>query len=344
MNQSFKSSLRRLCLIGCCAGIFFLSCKGPKEKKDNDIDSILQRPPFAALTDSIRQTAPDSAASLYLRRADLLSRNNLHEIATEDYKKAWTLRPEEETGLRYASTLSITGRTDEAIKLLQECLKKFPSNSSFPSLLGDIYVQTGRMREAQDLYDKLLAADSTNFEAWYEKSLLLEKAKDTAGAIAALKKAYALQPVNTYALELAHLYAEKGDKTALWLCDDVLSKDSTKELTDPFFIKGIYFSNTRQDAKAVVQFDSCIRRDWKFTDAYIEKGILFFHQKKYDEALNIFQMATTVSNTYPDAYYWLGRCYEATGKKEEAVIYYQQALALDKDFSEAKDRIDKLKG
>jgi tetratricopeptide (TPR) repeat protein len=344
MNQPFKSFLS-----GICGSCFFLligfsSCKGPVDKKRDDRDSLLQRPPYAALTDSIRQSTPAAVAGLYLKRADLLSQHNMHEIAVDDYKRSWELQPNEETGLHYASTLSIIGRTNEAVKLLEECLNKYPSNSDLAGLLGDIYVQSGRMKEAQALYERLLLADSANFEAWYEKGLLLEKARDTAGAIVSLKKAYALQPVNTYALELAHLYAEKGNKTALELCDEVLLRDSTKELLDPFFIKGIYYSNTGQDPKAVIQFDSCIRRDWKFTEAYIEKGIIFFHQKKYNDALGVFQMATTVSNTYPDAYYWLGRCYEVTGKKEEAVIYYQQALALDKDFSEARDRINKLKG
>ena len=182
-----------------------------------------------------------------------------------------------------------------------------------------------------------------NFEAWYDKGLLLEKGKDTASAIAALKKAYFLQPITTYALELAHMYAEKGNSMALSICDDVLRKDSTKESLDPLFIKGIYYSNTGQNAKAIMQFDSCIRRDWKFTDAYLEKGIILFHEKKYKEAQNVFNMTVTVSNTYPDGYFWIGRCLEAMGNKEEAIIYYQQALALDKDFTEAAERIKNLK-
>ena len=45
----------------------------------------------------------------------------------------------------------------------------------------------------------------------------------------------------------------------------------------------------------------------------------------------------------PDGYYWVGRCYEASGKKEQAILYYRQALALDKDFTEAADRIKKLR-
>jgi len=326
-------------------GIVFVavSCKGHADKKEQET-AVLKQAPFASLTDSILQAKPEEAAGLYFRRAELLSRNNLHELAAEDYKRSWVLHPDEATGLRYGSTLSILGQTDEAAKLLQDCRKKFPSNPNFSTMLGDIYMQSGKVKEALDLYGTMLQADSLDFEAWYEKGLLLEKTNDTAGALIALKKAYTIQPVNTYALELAHLYAENRDSKALELCDGILAKDLTHELLDPLFIKGIYYSNTGQYKKAVVQFDSCIRRDWKFTDAHLEKGIALFKQKNYEEAMKTFRMSVEVSNTYPDGYYWIGRCYEIAGNREEAISYYQRALSLDKDFSEAGEAIKRLKG
>jgi tetratricopeptide (TPR) repeat protein len=345
MNKSLNGFLLLLCCIGFSAGVFLPSCNNSGNEMANETDSLLAKPPYAALTDSIRQSAPAPAteAGLYFRRGELLAQNSLHEIAGSDYKRSWELQPDQTTALRYASTLSITGHTEEAMKLLKDCRKKFPANDSFSRLLGELYMQSGNMKAAMTLYDTSLKKDSLNFEAWYEKALLLEKAKDTAGAIASLKKAYALQPTNTYALELAHLYAEKGNGLALSLCDEVMEKDSTKELLDPLFIKGIYYANTGQNAKAIIQFDSCIRRDWKFTDAYLEKGILLFKQKNYAQALKTFNMTVTVSNTYPDGYFWIGRCYEVAGRREEAILYYQQALALDKDFTEAADRIKNLK-
>lgn len=338
MNKSLRSSL----LIVCCAGLLASACKGPDNKNDEESAAVLRKAPFDQLTDSIRQSGSTQMAGLYFRRAELLSRNNLHELAADDYKKSWELRPEETTGIRYASTLSILGQTDEAIRLLKDCMQKFPANTSFPGLLGDCYVQSGRTNQALDLYDNMLVKDSLDFEAWYEKGLLLEQLKDTAGAIASLRKAYAIQPVNTYALELAHIYAEQGNDKALQLCDEVMSKDARNELLDPIFIKGIFYSNTRKYKKAIVQFDSCIGRDWKFTDAYLEKGIALFEQKDYEEALKTFLMTIKVSNTYPDGYYWVGRCYEAIDNKDEAVLYYKRAFALDKDFTEAAAAIKRL--
>jgi tetratricopeptide (TPR) repeat protein len=341
MTQSLRNLLTMLC-IGC----FITGAPGCHDhettSKDQQATAVLHRFPFSPLTDSLDQHQGNDMATLYFKRAELLSRNNLHELAADDYKKSWDLRPDEATGLRYVSTLTIIGQTAKAIQLLQDCQKKFPTNSSFPEMLGELYQQSGKMKEAVSIYDNILQADSLNFEAWYEKGLLLEKNGDTTGAIQSLKRAYAIQPVNTYGLELAHLYAEKKDPAALSLCDAVLRKDSTHELLDPFFIKGIYFSNTLQYKKAITQFDSCINRDWKFTDAYLEKGIALFKQKQYDLALQSFRMTIKVSDTYPDGYFWIGRCFEATGDKTQAILYYQQALGLDKDFTEAADAIKRL--
>jgi len=316
-----------------------IGCKWT-DKNKNVSEDILNKPPFANITDSIKRF-PDDAA-LYFKRAEILSQNNLHEIANADYKKSWELKEDAQTGRRYASNLSIIGKQAEAIRLLLNCIDKFPDEQEFKRLLGEVYVQSGRIKQAISLYDSILKKDSSNFEAWYEKGKLLEQAKDTMGAIASFQKAISIQPIDTYALELAHLYAEIKNKDALVICDNILDLDSAHELIDPFFIKGIYYSNTQQYELAGIQFDSCIRRDWKFTEAYIEKGIALFKQKNYDAALNTFRMAATVTNTDPDAYYWIGRCYEAVKKMSEAAEYYQRATELDKNFPEAKEALKRV--
>ncbi|HXD76485.1 MAG TPA: tetratricopeptide repeat protein [Puia sp.] len=334
--------LRNLLLVLCWAGPLFTACNGHRDKQQEDITAILNRPPYSVITDSLNRHVGGDRAALFFRRAELLSQNNQHELAADDYDESWKLHPDETTGLRYAATLIITGQAGKAVRILQDCRKRFPGNPAFPAKLAELFAQSNRMQDAIGIYDSMLQSDSTNFDAWYEKGLLTELQGDTATAIAALRKAYAIQPLTTYGLELAHLYAEKKDPAAIPICDAILRKDSGHDLTDPFFIKGIYFSNTAQYKKAIVQFDSCIGRDWKFPDAYLEKGIALFKQQQYHPAMESFQMTVKVSETDADGYFWIGRCYEATGSVQEAVAYYRQALALDKTFTEAADRIKRL--
>jgi tetratricopeptide (TPR) repeat protein len=76
-------------------------------------------------------------------------------------------------------------------------------------------------------------------------------------------------------------------------------------------------------------------------DAHLEKGISLYQLKKYPEALNAFDIALQVSGTFADAYYWKGRVQEAMGLKEEAKQNYQRALGLDREFTAAREALEK---
>ena len=318
------------------------SCKlGEDDNQETKNGKLLSSPPFDVITDSIKRF-PKNAA-LYLKRGELLTDKELHQLAYPDYRKAWELKPDETTAFLYSANLFLTGREHQAIKLLEQCQTKFPSNPDFSRRLSEAYMQSGRSEQALSQYTQMLEKDPGNFEAWYEKGLLLAQSKDTAGAIHAMEKAYELQPLQSFGVVLANLYAETKDKKVISLCDELIQKDSAQELTDALFIKGIYYTNINEKDKALEQFGNCIKRDWKFTEAYIEKGIIFFQDKNIDEALKTFALAAKVSNTYADAYFWMARCFETIGKMEEAKENYHRALALDRNFIEAKRALQRLK-
>ncbi|MEJ7736546.1 MAG: tetratricopeptide repeat protein [Chitinophagaceae bacterium] len=303
--------------------------------------AILNNPSLAGITDSLSRFPDD--AGLHLRRGELLSQQNQHDLAYADYKKAWELKPDETNAIAYTSNLFITGKVEEAISILRHCASEFPENTEFARRLSETYMQTGQSRKALEQYDAILKADSNNFEAWYEKGILLAGLKDTTGAITALERAYVLQPLQLFGISLANLYAETKDPRVLPLCNELIEKNGMQENVDILFVKGIYFTNIDDRKKALEQFELCIKHDWKFTEAYIEKGIIFYNQKNFDEALKTFALAAKVSNTYADAYYWMGRSFESIGKLNEARDNYERALALDKQFEEAKLALKRLK-
>ena len=316
------------------------ACKNKKNDPDTPASAVETNPSYKTLNDSIKKFPAD--ASLYLRRARRLTQENAHELAYDDFQKAWMLQPMIENALPFAANLAILGKHADRIRLLEKVYQQNNSNSQVRRLLAEAYAEFGKPEQALLIYNDMIAKDSLDPETFYEKAILLEQLKDTTQAIAALRKAYSMQSVDTYGLELAHLYAEQKNPKALEICNSILRKDSSFILTDPFFIKGIYFANTKLYLKAIAQFDSCILRDWKTTDAYLEKGRAYFHMGNFNEALKTFDMAITVSNTDPDAYYWLGRCYEAQHKNVDAINNYRKAISLDQSFVEAKQRMDLL--
>ncbi len=309
-----------------CLTILECTCKNLNRQTES-LDSVISGDPaFRDLNDSINRFPEDAA--LFFRRAIRLTQKNAHELAYSDFKKAWSLKSTLDIALPYAANLEILGKNIERINLLESLNSRYPSNAQVGRLLADAYQVYGRPDLALATYNKMIAKDSLDPETLYEKAILLEQLKDTAQAISSLQKAYSFQEVDTYGLELAHLYAEQRNPKALVICDYVIKHDSARILIDPFFIKGIFYANIKQYPKAIVQFDSCILRDWKTTDAYLEKGRAYFHMENFNKALETFNMAITVTNTDPDAYYWLGRCFEAQKRKMDAIINYRKALLL----------------
>jgi tetratricopeptide (TPR) repeat protein len=320
--------------------VAFNACKNNDGHQDDKNSELIRSASFKNLTDSIRRYPQD--ASLYLRRALRLTQENAHELALTDFQKAWALHPSPEIAVPYAANLEILGKHQERLILLESLGQHYPDNVQVSRLLADAYATMGKPEKALLIYKAMIAKDSLNPEILYEEALILEQIRDTTQAIAALKKAYAIQGVDTYGLELAHLYAEQRSSRCLEICNFILRRDSAQILIDPFFIKGIYFANIKQYKKAIAEFDSCINRDWKTTDAYLEKGRAYFHMENYNAALQTFKMAITVTNTDPDAYFWLGRSYEALRRRSEAASNYSKAISLDKNFTEARQRLNKL--
>ena len=119
---------------------------GCSTAEENSQKKILSAPPYQPLTDSIRKFP--QRADLYLNRGLLLSQNNQHELASEDYRKAWELQPDEWSGLEYSSNLMTVNDTSAALTLLKECRSKFQDNPEFNRKLSELLAELGQFREA----------------------------------------------------------------------------------------------------------------------------------------------------------------------------------------------------
>jgi len=303
-------------------------------------DEILSQPPFASITDSIRKEPRRD--DLYFRRAVLLNKNNLPEPALADFKKAWALAPAETYAVGVSNIL-LEKKPDSAVIFLRKAVDEIPNSLYLQLSLARAYDAQGKTDEALATCNDLLQKEPGQVNALMLQSDLLFKKNDTAGAISALEKAYRTVPSNReISNKLAYQYAENKNDRALIIADSLISSDSLKFFAEPFYVKGMYYSNTKDLEKAIQQFDATIRRDHRFLNAYIEKGKILLDQKKTTEALNTFQLANTITPSFPDAWYWVGRCLEIQGQKEEAKLNYEKAYSLDKTFTDAREAAEAL--
>ncbi|MEO5946689.1 MAG: tetratricopeptide repeat protein [Chitinophagaceae bacterium] len=307
---------------------------------DSPYSDILDKEPYASLTDSINNE-PDNDG-FYFRRAVLLNSNNLPEPALEDFKKAWSLKKDE----RYAygfSNLLLDKKPDSAIQFLNDAIKEMPNSFLLQLTLARSYDAAGKTDNALDLVNKILQSNPEQVDVMKMKAGLLGKKGNNTEAVAILEKAYSLTPYDIELnYELAFKYAESKNSRVVQLCDSLIKVDTLNLHAEPYYYKGIYFSNMNDKAKALILFDEALQHNYYYLNAYIEKARLLYDQKKFGDALKTVQLANTISATFPDAYYWMGKCQEAMGQLEEAKLNYQRAFSLDNTFTDAKEAADKL--
>jgi tetratricopeptide (TPR) repeat protein len=319
--------------------VLFISCNNATDS--SPYKELLSQPPYSSLTDSIHQNPSD--AELYYHRGVLLSKNNNIPPALADLKKAWALNKKEKYAMGISNIL-LENKPDAAIAFLNEALQSLPE--SIPIQLNLAFAYSGQQRtdEALAICNKIIQRKPSEVNALVLKSDLLEAKLDTVRSIQTLEEAYRFAPFSEdLCYNLAFKYAETKNPRVLLLCDSLQHADSLDEKGEPYYFKGLYFSNINERTKALTLFDQTIQHDYYYRNAYIEKGKILFDQKKINAAFNIFNLAAKVSPTFPDTYYWMGRCQEALGQKAEAKLNYQRAYGLDKTFTEAKEAADRLK-
>lgn len=323
--------------------IFFLciwicACQSNTKPNNEEFEELWQQIPYKVYTDSIKQF-PNNAV-LYFERGEQLFTHQQLRASLYDYKQAYLLQPKS----LYLQAISVNciqlQQFDSAIVYLKKGVQKFPSDSIFYFQLLNIYITTHQDSLALEMLNPLLNKDPNN-KLYIEKvSQVYLNLKDTLKAIALLEKKYHLfKKIDDATLQLANLYAETKNIKALQLSDEIIAKDSTHYKASPYYIKGIYFSNTNKPDEAITMFDKSIANDWTFINAYTDKGVILFKEKKYAEAQKVFELSISVSTTYADAYYWIGRCQEVMGDKNSAILNYKKAISLDKNFEEAKQAL-----
>ena len=225
-------------------------------------DEVLARQPFSPLTDSIKQQPEND--ELYFRRAVLLNRNNFPEPALADFQKAWSIHKHEKYAIAIAYLLK-DKRPDSAVIFLNQALAELPHSYQLRLTLARSYNDVNKTIDALKICDELLKVYPNNIEILVLQSELLEKRSDITRSILPLEKAHSITPGNLeIALKLAYKYAETKNPKVLALCDSLIKRDSMKLHADPYYVKGDYYANINDKAKAIQMFDETIRHNYNY--------------------------------------------------------------------------------
>lgn len=227
-------------------------------------------------------------------------------------------------------------------KEMKDAIAQYPDSLLLKENLIQYYRENGNFDMAIAATNAAIAKDSINPRLWDIKAILHFEDGDTLASIKAYEKAIEIFPDPEYIISLGSQYAETKNPKALEIADALLIGKKAHAEKEALFIKGLYYSYTNDNQKAIEFFNKCLELDYTFMFAYREKAIVLYNSGKYEEALNVLNRAITLQNNFDEGYYWMGRCLEKLNRTAEAIESYRTALRYDPDFIEAKDALGKL--
>jgi tetratricopeptide (TPR) repeat protein len=227
-------------------------------------------------------------------------------------------------------------------KLLRDSVAQFPDSLLLKEKLIQYFRSNGNIGQAIAETEKFIQKDTANARLWDIKATLYFENSDTINAIKAFEQAITIDAQPEYLMSLGSLYAQTKNPMALTMANELLKVPNGRADKQALFIKGLYYSYTGDNVKAISFFDNCLSLDYMDVMSYREKAICLYNMENYKEAIKSLDRAVALQGGYDEAYYWLGRCYEKLHQPKEAIMNYQTALQIDTAYAEAKAALKRL--
>lgn len=268
--------------------------------------------------------------------------------------------------LTTAITLTRSEQYDKAAEMLQDLIKKEPTNSKNYFYLGENILAeyfadtisnslTVATKEAKDVYQKGVQAnpnDPLNYVG-LAKVAFYEGDNKTADDMRAKAKSFLLPyknlkkinpPAKDYAYTLAKIAEsyinvrdEKVDTAkALPLIREALRID--KKNRDVYLIAGDIYILINDGSKAIANYNQAEFADPQSPTAAMKIGNIYVRGKAYKAAEPYFLRAIELNENYAPAYRELGQLYSMSGMYDKSKQYFEKYLQLTAGNIPAKIR------
>ena len=240
-----------------------------------------------------------------------LAQQNVEKII-QTYRDIVAVNPRDTYSLlMLANVLSKTGHEQEAVAYYERVIDQRRGYINSYLLLGQLYEQMQRDKDALDLYKRALLIDSRNKDLLERFENLAAKsagAKGRPGILAQYEK-FAKEYPNSS--EIQRLYA------ARLLAEAEAAKtgtDAARAMRDTYV------------QQAVAQFRRVLEIDPENSESLLALGQLLMQQKQFEEATKYFEKAVDISPDKLEVYDAIAAAMLARNDRGRAVAIYQRAI------------------
>ncbi len=247
------------------------------------------------------------------------------------------------TRLEFVQDCREKGRYELALSILMRTHADYPSKTSVPLEIGQVYHEAGEYRKALVWYARAMKMGHERTECLYSMGVTQYYRDRYAMSVTLFTKVIDNTPDYFDAL-MFRAYARKecGDIEGAKADFDrasALAPDSPRA----FYGRGRMFADEEMNEEAVADFTAAIRLDPGNYHAYIGRGVCLCRMKRYNEALDDLCFLAERNIVNGDILYFRSEAYLNTGKYREAItdctefinnaeeqnvdVYYNRAVA-----------------
>ena len=199
--------------------------------------------------------------------------------------------------------------------------------------------RSGRFRQAETIYRRVLRQDPCHADANHLFGLLAHQTGDNATAIQSIGKAVVANPQSAlYRFTLGVVLEAKGDaEAAMASYREALALNAND--ADAHNNLGLLLEKHEKPDEAMVCFERATRINPDHVEAWVNFGRALQARAKSADARACFEHALKLNPLLAEAHFGVGKSLGDQRKWAEAEACYRQALAMKADFVEAQNNL-----
>lgn len=313
-----------------------MSCNGSKNKER--ISSIPQE--LAKLNEQIEKN-PKNSDFLY-QRSQYYYKKEKYSEALSDINKALEFNKKTDYYLLLSDVYLMTGKIKEAKSLLLKTSDNYPDKIDPILKLARLHLVVKDYNQAFVYLSKAHQMDKNNADAFFLQGLACLETGDTNKALNNYQLAVDRNQNHFEAyMQLADLNSLKGNKIALAYYDNALRINHQSK--DALYARALFCQNNDMADNAIDTYQRLIVIDPNFKYAYYNIGYIYLvYIKDFKKAEDYFTKAINCDKNYYEAWYNRGYSYELAGDFVNARKDYQKTLKIEVNYPKAIDGMNRL--
>jgi protein O-GlcNAc transferase len=222
-----------------------------------------------------------------------------------------------------------SGELRQAELLYEKVIAQSPDNAEAHNNLAVILRQKGNLKAARVYYQKTIALQPQYVEAHYNLANLHQSAQDYGLAKIHYQKVIDLAPQHAEAhCNLATCWLSLGDPDSA-IAHYQQSIDLNPALPQAHYNLGNAFRQMGDRVAAIMAYRSAIQLQLRYVDALLNLAKSLEAESEVREAAAIYAQVVTIDPACSDAYIGLGDYYNTQRNLPQAAKWYEQALRLN---------------